>query len=333
VKFDLKYPLQRIARFAGKRFMIALYFAIAALGQAQAQAWPSKPVRIIVPFGAGTSDLVARVLGKVVGEATGQPFVIENKIGAGGAIGSAEVARSAPDGHTLLLATASTHAVAPALAKLPYDTVADFTPIAHLGDTELVILQSPAMEAKTVAEVIEFAKKNPGSVNFASNGVGTIGHLAFELFSAQAGITLNHIPYKGSGLAIPDLSADRVQLSTDVPATGIPHINAGRVRGLAVTGLQRSTLLPSVPTVAETIPGFEAITWFGLYGPKGMNPELAQRIHDAFAKAMQSPEIVERYKQMGVSQGLGSPAEFAAKAARDAALWAKVVKERNIKVD
>lgn len=326
-------PLRRFGKFAAHRLAVLLYVAVAATGQAQAQSWPTKTVRIIVPFGAGTTDVVARVLGKLVSEATGQPVIVDNKIGAGGSIGAAEVARSAPDGHTLLLATASTHAVAPHLAKLPYDTVADFTPIAHLGDTELVILQSPTMSAKTVPELIELARSKPGSIAYASNGVGTIGHLALEYFSSQAGVTLNHIPYKGSGLAIPDLSADRIQLSTDVPATGIPHINAGRVRGLAVTSLQRSPLMPNVPAVAESLPSFEAITWFGLYGPKGMSPELTQRIHDAFVQAMKTPETVERYKQMGVSPGLGSPDDFAAKAARDSALWAKVVKERKITVE
>ena len=179
--------------------------------------------------------------------------------------------------------------------------------------------------------LLDLARSKPGSINYASNGIGTIGHLTLERLSVEAGITMNHIPYKGSGLAIPDVASGLVHLTTDVPATGSSHISSGRVLGLAVTGERRSALLPEVPTVAETVPGFSALTWFGLYGPRGMSPELTGRIHAAFVKAMGSPEIVERYKTMGVEPGRGSPADFAAMVASDSARWGSIVRERNIK--
>ena len=300
---------------------------------AQAQAWPAKPVRIIVPFGAGTTDVLARLFGKSISEATGQPFIIENKTGAGGSIGSLEVAKSAPDGHTLLLATSSTHSVAPNFGGLPYDTLKDFTPIAHVGGSELLILMAPNMGAGTLPEVLKLAREKPGSISYASNGAGTIGHLTLELLSAQAGITMTHVPYKGSGLSIPDVSSGRVHMTTDVPATGASHITAGRVKGLTVTGPRRAATLPDVPTVAESIPGFTAMTWWGIYGPKDMSPELTKTIHAAFFKAMQSAELVERYKALGVEPGAGSPQDFATMAREDSARWGKVIKDRNIKLE
>lgn len=317
-----------------RRALGALVLPLLAIaGPAMAQAWPSRPVRIVVPFGAGTTDVLARLLGKSISEATGQPFIIDNKTGAGGTIGSAEVSKSAPDGHTLLMATASTHSVAPNFGNLPYDTVKDFTPIAHVGTSELVILLDPNFSVSTLPEVLKLAREKPGSLSYASNGAGTIGHLAFELLSVQAGITMTHVPYKGTGLSIPDVSSGRVTMTTDVPATGASHINAGRTKGLAVTGLQRSKAFPNLPAVAELIPGFAATTWFGIYGPKGMSPELARQINAAFVKAMQSPELVERYKTLAVEPTPGSPDDFARMAAQETARWGSVIRERNIKVE
>lgn len=306
---------------------------VALAAPAQAQAWPSKPVRIVVPFGAGTTDVLARLFGKSISEATGQPFIVDNKVGAGGSIGSLEVARATPDGHTLLLATSSTHSVAPNFGNLPYDTVKDFTPVAHLGGSELLLLLDPNLGVTSLSDVMTLAKTKPEALSYASNGAGTIGHLVFELLSIQAGVTMTHVPYKGSGLSIPDVSSGRVTMTSDVPATGAGHITSGRVKGLAVTGLTRSATLPNVPTVAETIPGFSAMTWWGIYGPKGMSPELTRQIHAAFFKAMQSPELVERYKTLGVEPGRGSPDDFAAMVALDSAGWGKVIKERNIKAE
>jgi tripartite-type tricarboxylate transporter receptor subunit TctC len=297
--------------------------ALAASGLAQAQAWPTKTVRIVVPFSVGAStDLLARVLGQAVSQATGQAFVIENKTGASGAIAAAEVARAPADGYTLLLTTSSTHAVAPHLNKLPYNTVTDFTPIAHLADSDLIMLASPSLGVKNVAELLELARSKPGYVNYTSSGVGTIAHLSFELFCAQTGVVMNHIPYKGTGSAMPDLRSGVVHLSLEGAATGIPQMSDGKVRGLAVTGLRRAALAPNMPTIAETVPGFSVVPWYGLYGPRGMSPELVHRIHGEFVKVIQSPEMLQRFKSFALEPGRGSPADFAAMVASDSARWA-----------
>ena len=184
-----------------------------------------------------------------------------------------------------------------------------------------------------MAELIELGRSKPGYLNYTSSGVGTIAHLSFELLSAQTGVVMNHIPYKGTGGAITDLSSGIVHLSIDGVGTGIPHVNAGRVRGLAVTGPRRSPLLPDTPTIAETVPGFSVVSWFGLYGPRGMSPELTKRIHDEVAKVIQSPEMVQRFKGMALEPGRGSSGDFAAMVANDSARWGRLVKERNIKVE
>lgn len=316
------------------RCLIVLAMVAPGLAQAQEQAWPSKPVRIVVPFAVGgTTDLLPRLLGKVLSGSKGQPFLVENKTGAGGSIASSEVARAAPDGHTLLVTTASTHSIAPNLGKLPYDTVKDFTPIIHLADSDLIVLASPSLGAKNLQEMIALARSKPGTINYTSSGVGTTAHLVFELLNLQAGIALNHIPYRGSGSAIQDLMSGVVHLSLDASSTGYSHVKSGRLVGLASTGPTRSEMMPEIPTVAEAVPGFSVMTWFGLYGPRGMTPELTQRINDAFAEALKAPEIVERYRTMGLVQGRKSPADFAAMVANDSAQWARIVKDRNIKID
>ncbi len=326
------------SRGPARRLLMSLALLVAAAiqlpGAALAQAWPTKTVKVVVPFGVGgTTDLLARILAQVVSEQTGQPVVIENKTGASGTIGSAEVARAAPDGHTLLVATPSTHAIVPHLGKVPYDSVADFTPVAHLADSDLLLLMAPNFEAKNLAELVQLGRSRPGYLNFASNGVGTIGHLVFELLSLQAGITMNHVPYKNSASAIADVSNGIVHMTMDVPATGSQHIAAGRLRGLAVAGPRRSAVVPDVPTISEVVPGIAATAWFGLYGPKGMSPELAARIHAAFARALQEPRVAGRLPGMGLDPGRGSPADFAAMVAKDSALWAGIIKARDIKAE
>ena len=187
--------------------------------------------------------------------------------------------------------------------KLPYNTVTDFTPIAHLADSDLFVLAAPKLGVKNMAELLALGRSKPGYLNYTSSGIGTIAHLSFELLSAQTGVVMNHIPYKGTGSAIADLSSGVVHLSLDGVTTGIPHVNGGRVRGLATTGPRRSALLPDTPTVAETVPGFQVVSWFGLYGPRGMSPELTKRIHDEVAKVIQSPEMVQRFKAWASSPG------------------------------
>lgn len=305
--------------------------------QAQGGAWPDKPVRVLVPFPAsGATDLVARVVTQRVSQELGQQFVVDNKPGAGGTIGAGEAAKAAADGYTLLLTTSSTHAISPHISKrLSYDARKDFTPIAHLADAPSVLLVTPGLPAKSVQELVAYAKAHPGELNYASSGNGTIVHLNTAAFSAQAGIKMTHVPYKGTAQSIPDLTAGQVQVLFDSLPTGMPHVKSGRLRALAVTSEQRSALAPELPTVAESgLPGYASVTWFGLYAPAGLPPALVQRIHAAFTQAMRAPEVADNLARLGVEPARpGSAAQFAAMVQADSERWAGVVRQFNISID
>jgi tripartite-type tricarboxylate transporter receptor subunit TctC len=314
----------------------ATFIAAAAASQAQTQAWPDRPVRLVVPFPAGgATDMVARVIAQRVSRDIGQQVIVDNKAGAGGTIGSAEAAKAVPDAYTLLLTTSSTHAISPHLMpKLPYDPLKDFTPIAHLADAASVLV-TPSLPVKTVAELIAYAKKHPGELNYASSGNGTVVHLTTEAFKAQAGIFMTHVPYKGTALAIPDVIAGSVQVLIDSIPSGMPHVKSGRLRALAVTGEKRSALAPELPTVAEAgLPGFSSVTWFGLYAPRGMNADLVARVHAAFEKAAHAPDVVESMAKLGVETApQGSPAKFAAMVSADSQRWARIIRDRKITIE
>ncbi|WP_343593263.1 tripartite tricarboxylate transporter substrate binding protein [Paracidovorax wautersii] len=316
--------------------LFALLLAAATWG-AQAQqpaAWPQQPVRVIVPFPAsGATDLVARVVTQRVAQDLGQQFVVDNKPGAGGTIGTAEAAKARPDGNTLLLTTSSTHAISPHLMpRLAYDPQRDFVPVAHVADAPSVLLVTPSLPVKTVAELIAYARAHPGQLNYATSGNGTIVHLNTAAFAAQAGIEMTHVPYKGTALAIPDLAAGQVQVLFDSLPTGMPHVKSGRLRALAVTSAQRSTLAPELPTLAESgLPGFSSVTWFGVYLPAGASPALVQRVHDAFVRAIQAPEVGQSLARLGVEPARPStPAQFAALVQADSARWARVIRQHRI---
>lgn len=317
--------------------MLGVASLVAASVASQAQTWPERPVRLVVPFPAGgATDLVARVIAQRVSKDIGQQVIVDNKAGAGGTIGSAEAAKSTADGYTLLLTTSSTHAISPHLmSKLPYDPIRDFTPIAHLADAASVLLVTPSLPVKTMAELIDYAKKHPGELNYASSGNGTIVHLTTEAFKAQAGIFITHVPYKGTALAIPDVIAGSVQVLIDAIPSGMPHVKSDRLRALAVTGEKRSALAPELPTVAEAgLPGFSSVTWFGLYAPRGMKPELVARVHEAFEKAAHAPDVVESLAKLGVEPSPpGSPAKFAAMVSADSQRWARIIRERKITIE
>ncbi len=314
---------------------VALWMAWVA--GAQAQAWPDKPVRVVVPFPAsGATDLVARVVTQRVGQELGQQFVVDNKPGAGGTIGAAEAAKAAPDGYTLLLTTSSTHAISPHLMpRLAYDARRDFTPVAHVADAPSVLLITPSLPVKSVAELIAYAKAHPGQLNYATSGNGTIVHLNTAAFAAQAGIELTHVPYKGTALAIPDLVTGQVQLLFDSLPTGMPHVKNGRLRALAVTSAKRSALAPELPTLAESgLPGFSSVTWFGVYLPAGAPPALVERINKAFAKAVQAPEVAASLAKLGVEPAAPSTAaQFAAMVQADSARWATVIRQHKISIE
>ncbi|KAF1061556.1 tripartite tricarboxylate transporter substrate binding protein [Variovorax sp.] len=323
------------------QFLHGLAAAFAALCLAApatgfAQGYPNKPIRLVVPFpAAGATDLFARTLGQKMGEKLGTTLVVDNKPGAGGAIGSDLAAKAAPDGYTLLLATTSTHSIGPAItSRLPYDTVRDFTPIAHVGDAPSIMLVPVDSPAKTVREWIDYAKKNPGKLNYASSGNGTIVQLTAELFKAQAGVFVTHIPYKGTALAIPDLISGKVEVLFDSLPTGMPHVRDGRLRALGVTTLKRSPLAPELPPIADTLPGFESNTWFGFYGPKGLPPDIVARVNKAANEALADPEVKDKLSRLGIEPATaGTPEQFAKMVAADAAKWKKIVVERKITND
>lgn len=308
--------------------------AALALGAAMpaALAQSSKPIRLVVPFPAGgATDLFARTLSQKMGERLGTSIVIDNKPGAGGSLGSDMAAKAAADGQTLLFTTTSTHSIGPAIgAKLPYDTVRDFTPIAHVGNAPSIMLVPNSSPAKTVKEWIEYAKKNPGKLNYASSGNGTIVQLTAELFKAQAGVFVTHIPYKGTGLAIPDLVAGQLDVLFDSLPTGMPHVRDGRLRALAVTTLKRTPLAPDLPPVADTLPGFESSTWFGLYGPKGLPAEVVNRVNTAANQALSDPEVRAKLTTLGIEPVTSTPAQFAKMVADDQAKWKRIIAERKI---
>ena len=308
--------------------------AALALGAAMpaALAQSSKPIRLVVPFPAGgATDLFARTLSQKMGERLGTSIVIDNKPGAGGSLGSDIAAKATADGQTLLFTTTSTHSIGPAIgAKLPYDTVRDFTPIAHVGNAPSIMLVPNSSPAKTVKEWIEYAKKNPGKLNYASSGNGTIVQLTAELFKAQAGVFVTHIPYKGTGLAIPDLVAGQLDVLFDSLPTGMPHVRDGRLRALAVTTLKRTPLAPDLPPVADTLPGFESNTWFGLYGPKGLPAEVVNRVNTAANQALSDPEVRAKLTTLGIEPVTSTPAQFAKMVADDQAKWKRIIAERKI---
>ena len=309
--------------------------ALAGTGFARAQqAWPTKPVRILVPVSVGgTTDLLARVVGQALSQSTGQQFVVESKPGAAGSIAAGELLRQPPDGHTLLVGTPTTHSVAPAMGvQLPYNTVDDFTPLALLAEASNLLLVSPTLDVKNMGELLALARKRPGFLNYTSAGIGSFAHLTFELLKAQTGIFMTHIPYKGTGATITDLASGAVHMSWDALPSGLPHVRSGRVRGLAVSGPQRSPLAPEIPTVAESgVPGFSVLSWFGFYGPKGMPPALAQRINEEVNKVLHTPEMTNRFRGLGIEPGKGAPADFARMVVVDREKWTRVVRDRKIK--
>jgi tripartite-type tricarboxylate transporter receptor subunit TctC len=313
----------------------ACTLALAAAGGAQAQAYPSRPVKLVIPFPAGgATDLFGRVLSQKLGERLGASVVVENRPGAGGTIGSEQAAKSPADGYTLLLATSSTHSIGPALnPRLGYEVATDFTPIAHVGNAPSIMLVPNSSPAKTLKDWIELARKNPGRMNYASSGNGTIVQLSTELFKAQAGLFMVHIPYRGTALAIPDLVSGKVDVLFDSLPTGLPHVRDGRLRALAVTSAKRTDMAPDLPAVAEVLPGYESNTWFGLYGPKGLPAELVGRLNGAVNQVLADPEIKDRLARLGIEPVASTPAQFERMVAADATKWRRIIVERKITVD
>ena len=322
----------------GALLVSAFVFSLSPkLAQAQTSpgSYPTKPIRLVVPFPAGgATDIFARTLSQKLGEKIGSSVVVDNKPGAGGTLGSDLVAKSVADGYTILLATSSTHSIGPNLnPRMPYDAVRDFTPIAQAGNAPSIMLVPNSSPAKTIQEWIELAKKNPGKLNYASSGNGTIVQLTAELFKSQAGLFVVHIPYKGTALAMPDLISGKVDVLFDSLPTGLPHVKDGRLRALGVTSAQRTSMAPGLPAIAEVLPGYESTTWFGLFGPQGMRPELVARVNAAALQALADPEVKDKLQRLGIEAVGTSPTQFTAMLAAESAKWKKIITERKITLD
>jgi tripartite-type tricarboxylate transporter receptor subunit TctC len=314
------------------------------LPPAQAQSgWPTKPVRIVVPFAAGgTTDILARALAPELQRVFGQPFVVDNKPGAGGNTGAAEVAKAGGDGYTLLMGTVGTHAINPSLyPKMPYDHVKDFVPVTLVAGVPNVLVMNPAkaqaLGVNTVADFVKALKANPGRLNMASSGNGTSIHLAGELFKTLTGTFMVHLPYRGSGPALIDLMAGNVDVMFDNLPSAMPHIKSGRLKALAVTSAQRSGALPELPTVEEAggavLKGYEASSWFGLLAPAGTPKDVVDRLQQETAKALATPAMKERLLAQGAIPSGMTSAEFVRFIAAETAKWARVVKASGAKVD
>jgi tripartite-type tricarboxylate transporter receptor subunit TctC len=315
------------------RLLSLLVLALAAgfAAPAAAQAYPNKPIRLVVPFPAGgATDIFARALSQKLGERLSTTVVVDNKPGAGGTIGSDLAAKAPADGYTLLLATSSTHSIGPSFGKVPYDAVADFTPISHVGNAPSLMLVPNSSPARTVKEWVEHARRNPGKLNYASSGNGTVVHLGTEYFKAQAGLFLVHIPYRGTALAIPDLVSGKLDVLFDSLPSGLPHVKEGRLRALGVTSAKRSPLLPDLPAVSETVPGYETVTWFGLYGPKGLPADIVTRVNAAVNQALQDADVKERLARLGIEPVGGTPQQFASMTDTDRARWKKIITDRKL---
>jgi tripartite-type tricarboxylate transporter receptor subunit TctC len=302
---------------------------------AAAQTYPAKPVRIICAFPVGgIADLYARVIGARLGEAWGQPIVVENRTGAGGTIAAEAVAKSPPDGYTLVMGSIGTHAVNVSLfSKLPYDPVRDFSAVALVLEAEGLLVVHPSVAAHSVAELIVLARTKPGELSFASAGMGTASHLAGELFKSMAKVDMTHVPYKGNVPAITDLLAGQTALLFATMPTVLPHAKAGKLRALATIGNSRAVATPELPTVGEALPGFEVNNWIGLFAPAGTPPEIVRRWNAEVTRIMQSPDIQARLPSEGARFAPNTPEQFSEFVRKEIQKWAPVVKASGARVD
>jgi tripartite-type tricarboxylate transporter receptor subunit TctC len=321
--------------------MIAKASLIAGIGftflaAPAAAQYPAKPIHIVVPSAPGDgSDLTSRLLGDKLSAALGQPVIVENKLGAGGVVGTEYAARQPADGYTLIMGNAGSHAINAALySKLSYDPAKDFTAVALVGVAPNMMAVNPALPVKSVAEFIAYAKANPGKVNYASGGNGSSAHLSAELFKSMSGVSMNHVPYKGATPALTDLIAGQVQVFIGNLPPILSHVKSGKLRALAVTTARRHPGLPEVPTVAESgLAGYETVAWFGLFAPAGTPREVVRRLNREINAILAQPEIRERLLGIGMEPTPGSPEDFTARQTADIAKWRKVVADSGARVD
>jgi len=317
----------RCARAAG-----AALLSLAAASLVHAADWPTKPVTLVVPFApGGTTDIISREVGDKLSAALKQSVVIDNRAGAGGTLGAGIVAKAAPDGYTLFMATIA-HTIAPGIYKsLPYDFQRDLDPVALIASTPNVLIVHPDLPVKNVAELVAYAKANPGKLNFGSAGIGSTEHLSGELFRAMTKTQLVHVPYKGGAPMMAALIAGQIQFAIETSPSAAPHVRSGKVKALAVTTLARSPAYPGVPTLDESgLPGYDVTTWFALMAPHGTPAAVIQRLNDELAKILADPDIARKFAQQGVSAGRMGPAELASFIRSETAKWTKTAKDAGI---
>ena len=312
---------------------MAACIALAAAAHAQS-GYPNKPIRIIAPVQPGGGvDLVARQVGDRLARAVGQPVVVENLSGGGGVVGSLATARAAPDGYTLMVGYVGTHGTNPAVRKLPYDAIRDFSPIAMVGGTPNVLVVPPSMSASNLREFIAYAKANPGKLSYGSSGPGTLTHLAMEQLKLAANFDIVHIPYRGIGPAFADLLGGHTQAMFPGLAAALPHIKAGKVKPLAVTGTRRHPLLPDVPTFEESgFPGFDGVQWYGIVGPAGLPATVVKLLNDEINRMLDGTELRERLSGEALEPMPMTPEQFGRYIKDDVAKWSRLARERNIQI-
>ena len=310
--------------------------AVPATAQTTPSSWPNKPIRYIVPFApGGTTDILARTVGERLGAALGQPIVVENKPGQGGSIGAAELARSAPDGYTIGGGTISSHAINATLYdKLSYDPVTSFAPITMYATQPNVLLIHPSVPAKNLREFIDLLKANPGKYAFGSAGNGTSQHISGELFKTMAAVQMQHIPYRGSGQMMPELLGGNLPVAVDNIATAIQHVNAGKLRALAVTSATRSVVAPDVPTMAESgLAGYDISSWQAVFAPAGTPAPIVERLYTEISRILKTPDIQKRLGDLGLNISDMTPAQLSALVKSDVPRLGKIVKESGAKAD
>ncbi|MFH0130192.1 tripartite tricarboxylate transporter substrate binding protein [Variovorax sp. VaC1] len=311
-----------------RQLLAVLLLASSTAVPALAGDYPERPITIVVPYPAGGSaDILARTVGQKLSVQIGQPVIVENRAGAGTAIGARFVAEARPDGYTLLLGTVSSQAINPAMSKTGYDPLKDFVPVSALASIPFVLVANPGVGYANVGDLIAAAKQNPGSISYASAGPGTSNHLAGEMLASAAKIKLLHVPYKGSAPALADVLAGHVPLMFDLQTTSLPNIASHKLKALAVTGSQRSSLLPGVPTVAESgLPGFEVSAWFGVFAPAKVPAPVLKKLSAAMARVLEDPVLAQRLRDIGAEPDARSAAQFSAYVAEEAGKYASVVK-------
>lgn len=317
--------------------LVAAAVMAVAAAPASAQSWPSRPIKLVIPFPAGgATDIVGRTIAQKLSASLGQNVVVENRPGAGGTIGADQVAKAAPDGYTILISTSSTHSIGPLInPKIPYDPFKDFAPVAHVASAPSVLVVGGSSPVKSATELIDLLKKSPGKYNFGSSGIGTYPHLAAEMFKWRAGnLFVVHIPYRGTGLVIPDLVSGQITFLMDSIISAQSHIQDGRIKPLAVSGAARSKSLPNVPTFKEIgVTGMEISNWFGVFAPAGTPAEVVQRLNRELNAIVRQPDVVERFDRVGAEPATGTPEQFAKLYRAESENWQAVIKRANIKLD